>query len=85
MELRYYKNVIDGHIFAVANGQGGEEITEAEYEAILSRLAEKPADEEGYRWLMVDGTLEWERQEMPHTDEVDAAEALDIITGEVTE
>ena len=41
--MRYYKQVFDNYIIAIGTGYGGEEITEAEYNALLSEIREKAA------------------------------------------
>lgn len=41
--MRYYKQVFDNYIIAIGTGIGGTEITEAEYNALLSEIREKAA------------------------------------------
>ena len=41
--MRYYKQVSDGYILAIGTGAGGVEITEAEYNTLLSEICEKAA------------------------------------------
>lgn len=81
MEVRYMKVVINGHILAIGKGEGGTEITETQYNTILSKLSDKPTDVEGYRWLLTEN-LEWEQSELPPFEaDISDSEALGIITG----
>ena len=41
--MRYYKQISDGTIISIGTGPGGTEITEAEYNALLSEIREKAA------------------------------------------
>ena len=41
--MRYYKQIYDDCILAIGTGPGGTEITEAEYNALLSEIREKAA------------------------------------------
>lgn len=41
--MRYYKRVYDESLLAIGTGAGGTEITEAEYNALLSEIREKAA------------------------------------------
>lgn len=80
--MRYYK-IIDGeYLKAIGTSNGGIEITEAEYNVILSVIQNRPAPELGYGFrLKTDMT--YERYEMPEAEpeELTAEEALDIILG----
>lgn len=62
----------------------GEEITETEYNEILSILRNRPVAPEGYGYRLTE-SLEWELYELPveeeTDDEISAEEALEIITG----
>ncbi len=62
----------------------GEEITETEYNEILSILRNRPTAPEGYGYRLTE-SLEWELYELPveeeTDDEISAEEALEIITG----
>jgi len=81
MEVRYMKVVINGHILAIGKGEGGTEITEAQYNTILSKLSDKPADIEGHRWLLTE-SLEWELAELPPVgNDISDSDALNIIIG----
>lgn len=79
---RYYKYVYGNYISGIGFGSGGGvEITEEEYNTILSVIRAKPArtDTTDYK-LTVD--LNWEPYPVdPPSDEIDADEALAIIVG----
>lgn len=61
----------------------GKEITETEYNEILSMLHSRPTAPDGFAYRLTEN-LEWELYELP-TEEADPelteAEALDIILG----
>lgn len=82
--MRYYKNVEDGYIMAIGTGGGGVEITESEYDTIMSVIQSKPSRTGNTDYhLKTDLTWEeYEREEEPIDDaELDPQEALDIIFG----
>ena len=86
--MRYYKMVDNGYIPAIGTGDGYTEITEAEYNDILTVIRNKPAltDTMDYR-LRED--LTWEAFEVepepePEPDDSDKAEAYDILMGAAT-
>lgn len=64
----------------------GEEITEAEYNKILSMLRNRPTAPDGYGYKLTE-SLEWELYELPPEDPVELSEteqkalAYDILTG----
>lgn len=74
--MQYYKLIDeDGYIFCIGTGSGGEEITQAEYDTILSVINNRPEAEPGYSYkLRTD--LTWELCEVPPVPEEDA-EATD--------
>lgn len=81
--MRYYKMIIDGYLVSIGNGSGGTEITETEYNNLLSVIHNKPTAPEGYDYRLK-ADLTWELYElppMPEDDELSAEEALEIITG----
>lgn len=82
--MRKYKIVQDGCILNVGEGFNGEEITDSEYEEILSIIQAAPSPPTGFCYrLKADLTWElFETQPEPYepTDE-DKAEAYDILTG----
>ena len=59
-----YKIVIDGYIVALSNANGTE-MTEAEYNAIMQKIQNKPSDPDGYQYRLRADNLEWEMVELP--------------------
>lgn len=82
--MRYYKQIIDGYIAAVGTGGGGTEITETEYNEIMSVIQNKPARTETTDYHLKED-LTWEAFEVepidPSDEELDPQEALDILMG----
>ena len=80
---KYFKNIEGEYLTAISTGAGMEEITQEEYDHILSVIRSAPVAEEGYQYrLKVD--LTWELVELPAPDadpEIGADEALGIILG----
>lgn len=83
--MRYYK-IIDGdYLVAIGIGTGGEEISEQEYNEIMSVIRSCPNEEgKGYR-LKTD--LTWEEYDLSpepepsDEDEISTDEALNILLG----
>lgn len=81
--MRSYKSVFGGYILSVGTGNGGTEITEDEYNEILSVIHNKPkaTDTTDYR-LREDLTWEAYPIEPPDPDpDIDDAELLNILMG----
>ena len=81
--MRYYKTIDNGYILAIGTGNGGTEITESEYNEILSVIQNHPQETETIAYRLKDD-LTWESYEMepiPESDEVDDSEALEILLG----
>ena len=81
--MRYYKTIENGFILTIGTGDGGEEITEAEYDEIMAVIHNKPARTEttDYR-LKTDLTWEAYPVEPPDPDpELDGEDALEILLG----
>lgn len=83
--MRYYKQLSDNYILAIGTGPGGTEITETEYNSILSVIQSRPTSEtQGYR-LRID--LTWEAYDLPpepepsDEDEISDEEAFNILIG----
>lgn len=83
--MRYYKQIIDNYLAAIGTGPGNIEITEAEYNQILSIIQNHPQSEGKRYKLKTD--LTWEEYDLPpepepsDDDEISDDEALSIITG----
>ena len=78
----YYKTISNGYILSIGEGKGGEEITEEEYNEIMSAIHNKPTptDDTDYA-LKTD--LTWEAYTVEPVDpEPPAEELLNILTGE---
>ena len=82
--MRYYKQIKDNYIASIGTGYDGDEITEQEYNEIMSVIQSCPNEEgKGYR-LCTD--LTWEEYDLPPVvlsddDELSADEAMDILLG----
>ena len=78
----YYKLTKDGCILVVGTGNGGEPITEEEYESILSILQNRPTADDGYAYQLKED-LTWELVEVPIVepadDEISGYELLNMI------
>lgn len=81
--MRYYKLIENGYITAIGTGAGGEEITAAEYDEIMTTIHNKPAETATLKYrLKTDMTWEsYEVEPEPPSDEIDDSEALGIILG----
>lgn len=70
--MRYYKLVINELFVSVGQGgEQGEEITEAEYNHILSIIKSRPNAPEGFAYRLTE-ELEWELYELPVIEEAEA-------------
>lgn len=83
--MRFYKQIDEDYILAIGTGLGGTEITESEYNEIMTVIQNKPprTDTIDYR-LKTD--LTWESYEHepdpdPEPTIEDKAEAYDILMG----
>lgn len=79
--MRYFKAITDGIIQTIGVGTCGTEITEAEYNTILSALDERPK-RPGYGYLLRED-LSWEEYEIEPDEpqQPDSDELLDILLG----
>ena len=98
--MRYYAQYNDtGKLIAIGTGNGGTEITEAEYNALLSEIREKAAlvDKLYGGEIIIDAVpVEWQEEIQRRVDEritadgeaaeqdISAEEALDILLGGAT-
>lgn len=79
--MRYYKDTAGGYIAAIGIGSGGTEVTEAEYNSIMTVIRSRPATEGfGYR-LRDDLTWESYAAEVPDPldAEIDGSELLSML------
>lgn len=85
--MSFYKNICGGYIESLSNGFGQKQITEEEYNNLLSIIRSAPSAPDGYTYMLRADTLEWElvenqpEPEPPADDDVDDAEALSILLG----
>ena len=77
--MRYFKFITDGIIDSIGTGNGGEEITESEYNEILAVIASKQK-RKGYGYSLKED-LTWEEYKIeddpdPDINEIEAFELL---------
>ena len=97
--MRYYKRVYNDIVIAIGTGYGGTEITEAEYNALLSEIREKSAMVDklyGGEITIDEVPADWQEEIQRRVDERIAAEgtaeeqdisveeALEILLGGAT-
>ena len=97
--MRYYKRVYNDIVIAIGTGYGGTEITEAEYNALLSEIREKSAmvDKLYSGEITIDAVpVDWQEEIQRRVDEriaaegtaeeqdIPAEEALNILLGGAT-
>ena len=97
--MRYYKLIENDTIIAIGTGYGGTEITEAEYNTLLSEIREKAAlvDKLYSGEITIDAVpVDWQEEIQRRVDEriaaegsaeeqdISAEEALDILLGGAT-
>ena len=78
----WYKIVKDGYITVIGKGSGGTQISEAEYNDIMTVMKTVPTAQNGYAYRLKEN-LTWELYEVEITDDPDIisdTEALKIIT-----
>lgn len=69
--MKYYKTINDGYLVSVGTGTGGTEITESEYNGLLSIIHNRPIPQSGYDYKLRADTLEWELVELQPIDDTD--------------
>lgn len=86
--MKHFKQLFNDYITAIGTGPGGVEITEGEYNNIMSIVQSRPqAEGKGYK-LKTD--LTWEEYDLPPApepsdeDEISNDEALEILLGGAT-
>ena len=81
---KYFKNIEDDYIVSISTGCGAEEITQEEYDNILSVIRSRPIPEVGYDYrLRTDLTWELIEVEVVPDDEMEITdnEFMDMIEG----
>ena len=81
--MKYYKIIENGYILAVGTNTGGEEITEVDYDEIMTVIHNKPARTETTDYRLKEN-LTWEEYEVEPPDpdpELDGDDALEILLG----
>lgn len=66
-----YKNIEDGYIWGICPTVGDIEITESEYNTILSIIHNRPTPSIGFDYKLKADTLEWELVELPKPSDTD--------------
>ena len=86
--MQYNKQTSNNYILAIGTGYGGTEITEDEYNKIMTIIQNRPtAEGKGYR---LKANLTWEEYDLPPVpepsddDEISTDEALNILLGGAT-
>lgn len=70
--MKWYAIITDGIILAIGCGNSCKpetEITEAEYNKLLSIIHNRPIPPDGYDYKLKADNLEWELYEIPQEDE----------------
>lgn len=65
--MKYFKNILDGYIVSVSTMQGQIEITEEEYNRILSVIKNMPVAGNGFMCRLKED-LTWELAKMPEEE-----------------
>lgn len=80
--MRHYKVTDNGYILSVGTGNNGQEITETEYNEIMSVIQNKPMTTETTDYMLKED-LTWEAYQIePVEPEPTTEELLNILTGE---
>ena len=84
--MRYYKILTENRAAVIGVGDGGIEITEAEYNRIKAIIDSRPHAPDGFAYRLTE-SLEWELYELPKLEAEDMTEteqkaiAYDILMG----
>lgn len=78
--MRYYIQKDEDYIYGIGTGDSGEEITETEYNDLMTMIRNRPV-REGYGYKLKTN-LTWEEYVLPpQPDDPDADEILSILLG----
>lgn len=66
-----YKNIEDGYIWGICPTVGDIEITESEYNELMSIIHNRPTPSTGFDYKLKADTLTWELVELPPVEEQD--------------
>ena len=73
--MQYFKNIDDAYVTGISTGSGDVEITQEEYDNILSVIRNRPVPDTGYDYRLTT-ELTWELVEVPVVeDDPEATEA----------
>lgn len=80
--MRYYKLIKDGYLTAIGTGNGGNEITEEEYNSLLSHIQSCPEAPEGFGYRLKED-LTWELYELPIVEDenISGDELMSMLEG----
>ena len=79
--MKYYKTINGGYFVSIGTGTGGTNITETEYNELLSITHNRPIPPTGFDYKLNADTLEWELVELPPIEPTDEeATESDYIT-----
>ena len=80
--MRYYKNIENRYLTAIGTGNGGNEITEEEYNSLLEHIRSCPEAPDGYGYRLKED-LTWELYELPPIvdEEISGDELMTMIEG----
>ena len=76
--MLYYKNIVDGYITSLEKREtpaSGDEITETQYNEIMSMLRNRPTAPNGYAYRLT-ANMEWELYAIPDDDENNEYETM---------
>ena len=79
--MEYLKAIANGYIMSLHIVTIGGNIDKNEFDELKAMFQERPEAPDGYQYLLRADTLEWEMVEIPHDDDLDDSEALDILMG----
>ena len=79
------KFVLNGYVIAVGEGLVGEQISDADYSALIAIIQSKPTPPTGYEYKLRADTLEWELVEAPEEEIIDGEATVEDYESALTE